>query len=375
MFRHSHLIKYLFNRELSEMYISIAIKNLALSMIGIFIPIYLYSDLGYPITKIVLFFLVYAGSMMVTSLVIPKFLSKFGLKHGILLSMVLFILNIILLQSLHYHGLFYLPAVVWGIGNSTYWISFHTDFIENSDSKNRSQEVSLWYIMAFLGILLGPILGSVIITYLGFLTLFVISILILLLSAVPLFLSPELHVPVKFSYKEIFKMDHTKQTLIYVIYGIRVIVSNLALPLFIFIALGSYLEVGGIASIAALSSMVIGFFVGKVARTEKREKTFFRFGALFHSLGLFSFIFIKLFIHFIINSIYLSLSFVFVEIPHHTLVYSKAKKTKNTLGYIAYREAAIAFGRVLGLLIILVTGSLLANIIASGVGMVVMAFL
>lgn len=375
MFRHYHLIKYLFNRELSEMYISIAIKNLALSMIGIFIPIYLYADLGYSLFKVAMFFLIYSISMMVTSLAVPKLTSRFSLKRGILLSMFLFIINIILLQSLHYHGMFYLPAMVWGVANSIYWISFHTDFVKNSDRRNRSQEVSLWYIMAFLGVLLGPIFGSIIITYLGFLTLFLVSILILLLSAVPLFMSPEMHEIVRFSYGDMFRKSNIKQTFFYIFYGIRVIVGNMAVPLFIFLVLGKYVEVGGIASIAALSSMMISLFVGRVARTEKRERKFFKYGAIFHSLGLFIFVFIKTFIHFVITNIYLSLSFVFVEIPHHSMMYSKAKKTSNPLGYICYREAAISLGRVLGILIIILTGSLLANIVISGIAVMIMAFL
>jgi len=375
MFGHQYLIKYLFNRELSEIYVSVALKNIALSMIGIFVPIYLFADLEYPLSKILMFFLVYSITMAVTAVIIPKFISRVGVKHGILISMMLFIVHIVLLESLNYHGLFYLPAIVWGIANAIYWLSFHTDFVKNSDGKNRSREVSLWFIMAYLGILIGPILGSIIITFTGFLTLFILSILLLLLSAVPLFLSPEIHEPVSFSYKNIFKGHSIRETLGYVLYGMRVIMANFALPLFIFITLGKYIELGGIASLAALVSMGLGYFVGRTARTEKKEKLFFRYGALFHSAGLFFLLFIKTFLQMIVINIYLALSFLFVEIPHHSRMYSRAKKTRNVMGFITYRETAISIGRIMGILIVVAMGSLEPLFMAAGIGMIIWAFL
>ena len=54
MLRNHSIIKYLFNRELSEMYVSIALKDLSLSMIGIFVPIYLLVDLKYSFSSVML---------------------------------------------------------------------------------------------------------------------------------------------------------------------------------------------------------------------------------------------------------------------------------------------------------------------------------
>ena len=77
MLRHQHLIKYLFNRELSEMYVSVAIKNLALSMAGIFVPLYLFIDLNYPLNKVLIFYMVYALVMLFTAPFAAKFISKY----------------------------------------------------------------------------------------------------------------------------------------------------------------------------------------------------------------------------------------------------------------------------------------------------------
>jgi len=350
------------------MYISIALKNLALSMAGIFVPLYLFIDLNYPLTKVALFFIVYSLALTFTAPFAAKFTSKYGIKHGILTSMFGFIIYIILLATLPYHGLYMLPALIWGIANSFYWINFHTDFAKFSDRKNRGREVSIWFITAFLGILLGPILGAIIITFLGFTTLFVIVSLIFLLSAVPLFLTSEVYAPIKFSIKDLFDKSHLKETYFYLTYGFKTMISQFALPIFIFLLLNKYISLGAIASFAALGSIVIGYYVGKLSKNEKREWKMIKYGSLFHSVGWFFLIFVKTFIQIAVVNIYLAMSFIIVEIPHHTLMYTRANKKKTIMGYIVYREMIMAFGRFLGVLLILITGKFVIGFIVSGLG-------
>jgi MFS transporter, YQGE family, putative transporter len=368
MFKHLHLIKSVFNRELSEIYISGALRDLALSMAGIFVPIYLFVDLKYPFLKVVLFFLIYALSLALSSLLAAKFTAKYGIKHGILISMFTMVVYIILLATLPYHNLYILTALIWGASVSFYWVSFHADFAKSSDRRYRGQEVSIWFITSYFGILLGPILGSVIIVYLGFITLFVIVSLILLLSTLPLFLSSEIYEPVKFSYKYLFNKSHLKETYFYLIYGMRIMVGQLALPLFIFLLLGKYISLGAIASFATLGAMITGYFVGKFSKTEKSDKIILKYGSLFHSLGWFFILFVKTFVQIAIVNVYLAISFIFIDIPHYASMYTKARKEKNMMEYIVYRELTIGFGRVLGVLIILLTGKLVLGFILSGVG-------
>ena len=375
MFRHQHLIRYLFKRELSEIYVSIGLRDLALSMTGIFVPLYLYIDLKYSLTSVMLFFLVYSLAMLFSSPFAGKFVSRYGIKHGILMSMFGFVIYTLLLIVLPYSHMYFLPALIWGIANSFYWVSFHSDFTKFSDGKNRGQEVSLWFITAYLGILLGPILGSIIITFLGFETLFVIVSLLLLLSAAPLFLSSEFYQKTHFSFKHIFKEFPLKETYIYITMGLRVVVSQAALPIFVFIILNEYISLGAVASIAALGSMIIGFFVGKLSRNEARERTMFRYGALFHSIGWFILFFVKSFVQVAVVNLYLAVSYIFVDIPHHTLVYGEAKKSGKILEYFVYRETMLNIGRVLGILIIILTGKIIVGLIVSAVGLLPWFFL
>jgi len=375
MLRHAHLIKFLFNRELSEMYVSVALRDLALSMYGIFVPLYLFVDLNYSLNKVLLFFLLYAVSVTLSVIPAAKFTSRYGIKHGILISMFLLIIYNIALVTLPYHNLFFIPAIISGFSTSFYWINFHADFAKFSDKKNRGREVSIWFITAYASILLGPILGSIIITYLGFITLFVIVSLIFMLSAIPLFLSSEVYEPIKFSLKDIISRSHLKEIYFYITYGIRMTVSMVVFPLYIFFLLRKYISLGAIASITALGSMIVGYFVGKLSKDEKKEITMFKYGSLFHSLGLFFMIFVKTFVQIAIVNVYLAMSFIFVDIPHHSMFYTKARKQKSMMGYLVFREICVGIGRVLGVLILMITGKLIIGFIVSGITMLTWFFI
>jgi len=375
MLRHASLIKLLFNRELSEMYISAALRDLALSMSGIFIPLYLLVDLNYSLSKVLLFFLLYGIAVTLSVIPAAKFTSRYGVKHGILISMFGLIIYNISLVTLPHYNLFFIPAVLSGLSTSFYWINFHADFAKFSDKKNRGREVSIWFITAYMSILLGPILGSIIITYMGFITLFVIVSLIFMLSAVPLFLSSEVYEPIEFSIRDIFRRSHLKETYFYVTYGIRMMVSMVVSPIYIFFLLTQYISLGAIASLTALGSMIIGYFVGRLSKDEKKERLMLRYGSLFHSLGLFFMVFVRTFVQIAVVNVYLAMSFIFIDIPHYSMMYTKARKQRNMMGYIVFREISIGIGRVLGVLLILLTGKLILGFIVSGITMITWFFI
>ena len=96
IFPHFHFLR---NRELNELYTSIAIRAFAISLIGIFIPIFLY-QLNYSFSQIFLFFGLIALFNLIFLFPSAKFASKYGLKHGMLLSIPFLIVFFLLLFSL-----------------------------------------------------------------------------------------------------------------------------------------------------------------------------------------------------------------------------------------------------------------------------------
>jgi len=78
MHHHNHFLHFLHNRELNELYASIALRSFALSMIGIFIPIYLLQE-GYSLASVLIFFAVVTGIHAFGVFPAAKFSSRFDL--------------------------------------------------------------------------------------------------------------------------------------------------------------------------------------------------------------------------------------------------------------------------------------------------------
>ena len=113
-------------KELSEIYIAVIIRSLAISMIGLFIPIYMYVDLGYSISKIALFFIYYTMAFALLTVFVAKFSARYGFKHSMLISSFLTIIYLALLYYLKVGLVHYsIVGIVFGVSSAFYWLAFH----------------------------------------------------------------------------------------------------------------------------------------------------------------------------------------------------------------------------------------------------------
>lgn len=108
------VLSILKKHELSELYVMMALRSLAMSLISIFVPIYLYT-LGYGIPSIILYFITASATMVVLCPVSAKISSKVGIKHGMLFAFFLYFLHYVMLATLGANSqLFFATAVAFG---------------------------------------------------------------------------------------------------------------------------------------------------------------------------------------------------------------------------------------------------------------------
>lgn len=346
--RHFHLIDFSLSKQLSQFYMFIFISSLAASMIGIFIPLYLLKELGLSFVKVMSFYIVVSAVFAFSASFIAKFSSKIGFKKSILISIPLIILFYILLYSLEFNPfLLYFVAVLMGMAHIFFWIPFHASFSKFSDRKHRGEEVGVWYSLAILFGIVGPLLGSLILTYFSFSHLFLIVSALYFSSTVPLFFSKEIYGKGKFSCKAIFKKRDVKDKVSFVAYGVRNSVAAIFWPVFIFYVLGhsSYLKLGSIISIAAVFTMILSFVIGKISDQHKKRKLI-KLGSIFDSIVWFTKIFGRTFFQFLGLSILSGIAYVMIDVPFMAKVYDKAKK-KKPIEYLAFREIFLHSGKVL----------------------------
>ena len=373
MHRPHHHLHFLKNRELNELYISVAIRSFALSMISIFIPIFLLK-LNYSLINVLIFYAILNATHALFVIPAAKISSKYGFKHSIFFSipiLIIFYLGLYTLEQFHWP--IFLLAIIFGINNALYWVGYHVDFSKFSDKKNRGKEVGMIKIVSLIFHALGPVIGGLILTFIGFKALFVSVSVLLIASAIPLFFSKDIHEPILFSIKEILKGQKIKNTLAFAGDGIESGISSVIWPIFIFFTiLNNFTTLGLISSLSILFSLVFVFIVAKFS--DIRRRLVLRIGAVMNAFIWSIRFFIKtIFQVFVIDSFY-GVSQTLIHIPFGALNYDKANKT-NIVKFIMFREMIIQTGRVILFIIMTFIATLTTSfILGSGASLLYLFF-
>ena len=187
-----NFIHYYLKREATQFFTSIAIRYLGLGMVLIFEPIYIYLYFGRSIPLTLLFIGSIHGLFALLVVFGGKLISKIGLRHAMLFSnffifgyyLSLFFINI---------SIFFVPLAILlkSIGFTLFWPAFHIDFARFSKKDHRGLQVGKLNIAVLIPTIFSPIIGGAVLAVFGYSVLFTIVLIILLISAIPLFLSKD----------------------------------------------------------------------------------------------------------------------------------------------------------------------------------------
>lgn len=338
------------NTELNELYSTIAIRAFALTMSGIFVPIYLY-QIGYSLSSIFSFFALVAVLNIVTLFPAAKISSKIGLKHSILLSVPFLILFFLMMFSLErFSWPLWILALSLGIHGSLFWFSYHAEFSRFSSKKKRGSQIGAAKIVATLFGVLGPLFGAVILSFLGFNALFIIVSFLLLVSVFPLFMTGEVREPLQFSLKGFFKGHKIRDALTYMGNGIEARIATILWPLFVFIFIfnENYFSLGALASVTFSFSLLATIVISKFSDLNRRLTL--RIGAIFNSLIWVAKSFIVTPIQVFFADAFYGISQTTVNVPFDALSYDKARES-DIAKIVLERELYVKLGGIIFLLL------------------------
>lgn len=281
-----HRFRHMTFDELSELYTSMMLRSLAMSMAGIFIPIYLYQH-HYEIWQIFLFYLIALIAQLICVFPIAKLIGRIGPKHTILLSYFFQIANmfgLIFIDKLH-------PAIVipivFGIANVLFFSAFHTDFSKVKHSAHGGSEIGWLYIMERVGAVLGPLVGGLVAYLFAPEYTFAVSIFLLLIASLPLFMTNEpVRLHQKLDFKKLKLKDIKSDLLSYGFFSVEVPVSVVVWPLFAGVIVfkdNPYIQLGSILSISVVLSIVLARMIGKTV-DNKQGRRLLRLNASLNAL-------------------------------------------------------------------------------------------
>ena len=343
-----HSLYFLKNRELDEIYLSIAIRSFAISSIDIFIPIFLLK-LGYSIAEVLMFFAIVNITHALFVFPSIKISVKYGFKHSILFSIPLLILFYMLLFMVKLWNLpLYLLAILFGVSNSLFWMGYHVDFSFFSNMKWRGREIGTAQAVSLIFTVLGPLVGGIILSSFGFKVLFLLVALMLLFSSLPLFFSEDIK-GFDIKIKDLWGESKFRDIISLVSRGAETGISMVIWPIFVFFyILNNYFYLGAVSSLFTFFTLFSIIFVAKIS--DRCRRLTLRIGAVMNSIVWVLRTFIRTMLQVVFIDSFYGITQTFIKIPFDALSYDKAESS-NTIGFIALREIMIQIGRTLVYLI------------------------
>ncbi|MCL5666238.1 MAG: MFS transporter [Patescibacteria group bacterium] len=363
--------------EIGELYAASAISNLALSVVMLFEPIFLYSVLHFSVPKVLAFM---AVVYLVYIFAIPMggwFASVYGYRHSIAISIPFQVLYwLLLVYSSSYPHLAFVAAAMFGLQKTFYWPGFHSVIARYAEAEQMGREFGVVYSIINMVNTLGPLLGGLLAQRYGLYASFVLASVAYCCSAIPLFSTKEIFTPKVYHFRDTWQLykDYPKKFMGYLGFGEELLLLTVW-PIFIYIVVKDYSGTGLLATSASIVAAGLSLVLGKVADVYTK-RVLIKIGAFFSSLvWLARLVITNVWNTFAIDTLSRASKEVSF-IPISAVTYLRAEAT-HVIPYAVFFEQSLAVGKLsaclLGILLFSLTGSFMVLfILAAGYSLLYM---
>lgn len=343
--------------ELSELYISITLKTFAFSMIGVFVPIYLY-QLGFSLQLIAMYYAMYFIIRAPFNYLAGELTARNGPKHVMSYAYVLTLVYLGMLLTMEpYQWPLWSLALAAASSISFHFIGYHVDFSRIKQSKEVGAELSHMYLLQKVASAIGPLLGGLLAMALSIQFVIGVSIIFVLLAIWPLMLTRE---PMRRRESMSFKGIKLKRELRNIVsFGAVGVGRQMALSLWpLYIAVFIFTEniygmVGLVTSISVIASILMAKIIGSLIDNDKG-------GALMqYSVAFLTVVHgLRAFVSSLAGVVGMNISSEFSEtgvlLPLTKGFYARADNAKDRVAYIVLMETSIVLVRSVFWLLVVV---------------------
>ena len=333
--------------ELHELYLNQVIQAFAISLIGVFIPIYLIK-LGYGFD----FALLFVGAMFLGIGMFSPFGAaiscRIGMKRSIMLRLPLWLVYYGILMYLQYErlpeALLFLVGIYGGMVDSIYWHSVNSEFVRNSNKLHRGEQTSHMIAFPSLANIIGPTIGAFLLSEIGFPPLFLIVMVLMGVSVLPLFTTGDKMRRYKFTPKmTTFRLGDRLHAGFFA-QGLIYFAEGIIWPLWIFITFGNLIDVGIAMSAVAIGIFLVTIMVGGLS-DHRSKHSIMRFGGLGYLFVWIARFFASTYMETILLSLLGGIFFSVIAVSIFARFSDYARKGNIVRGVVS-REMWLTVGRV-----------------------------
>ena len=253
--------------ELSELYVSMTLKSLALSLIAVFVPVYLY-QLGFSVPEIALYYVGYFLFRILLNFISGELTARYGPKHILAYSYVFLLLFLAMLLTM---PTYFWP--LWALGfahaafNSLFFIPYHVDFSKVQDIKHTGKQLSTMNILIRSAAALGPFVGGAIASLYGIRATLTLAVILVIVAILPLMMTREIiKIRKRPNYRTFNFLSQARNMLAYSSVAVERQVGLTVWPLFMAVVIFTsdkvYADVGLVTSVSIATSLIMARVYG-----------------------------------------------------------------------------------------------------------------
>lgn len=353
----AEFMRFLKNRELSQFYLSIFAKGLARGSILIFVPIYLL-QLGFSLRQVAILYIAQFVIFFIVSPIGMWSNSRFGIKKTMLvgdITLIGYLAAVSLLVQMP--ELYFLLAILYGLASGLYFSAYHIEFTHAKDRRHEGEQISIGKVLVIISQVMAPLLGAVLITLGSYQLNFIVAAATILLSLVPLFMSPDFRTkPYRFSIKSLRTADSKRKALAYMGFGVLQLGNDIFWPLFIYIVLQNVLEVGALVSVSTAVTIFGVLWYGR--RVDRGMRQSLLAGVWAQAPSWLIRLMVTTPIGVTLANFYSNFSYHLLDVAYEKVIYSDADNSSDWSNYFLFRELYVTIGRIALLSALLISGSL-----------------
>ncbi len=245
-------------------------KNLALSALGIFIPIIIYDASGNFFVP-ALYLVVKSGVSTVSAVPIMRFLASKGFEKGLYLSYLFILPSILLLRFLDYSlSMVLAVAVMYSIGKTLHGEAKRLEFTEDTTEEERDKRSADITSIPNMGRFLGPLIAGSLSVSFGFGAMLTFAFSMVALSLIPLTRLDKSIEKKSVSFSGIFRREYWKYMPVLAARGAQGIVSVAFYGLFTYEFVSGSFGSGLVRSLDTLGFVLVAYasawITGRVSR-------------------------------------------------------------------------------------------------------------
>ncbi len=350
-----------FSKDLVALYTGRTLMRISLGMLGVFVPIFFYTEFGYDLQAVIAIYVSIFGIHLLITPISARLLGIIGTRRMIMLGVVFAILSITALYYFPSSPAYATVAYIFfvAIYKALYWVPYHVDFSNALDATMRGRQLAILRNIAGVILVAVPMIGGIIITASGFSAIFAFSVVVMTISLTPLLFMSHTYERYSWRYVDtfmhLFARGNRALFIANAANGAQGIVLVLFWPIYVFALLDErFTALGVITSLTIVVVIALRSIAGKLFDTWSHKRMLV-VGIIMATTGWVSKLFVQTPIQIFAADSYHNFGRTVNSLSFDATTYEQAADNGRYVDeYTALKEMALSIGKIVMLLLIAV---------------------